>query len=87
LYQSLNSALRSIPHDDNLPVPQPPEKRLAFLEQMECEDGSVSEDIRRSSEDQYVSDEKTTEPKRFNQEELNDLIRDLSLAKRKKMCF
>ena len=79
--------MRSIPHDDNLPVPRPPENRLAFLEQMECENGFSSEDIRRSAEDQYVSDEKTTEPKRFNQEELNDPIRDLSLAKRKKCMF
>jgi hypothetical protein len=30
VYAKLNSAMRLISHDDNLPVPEPPENRLAF---------------------------------------------------------
>jgi hypothetical protein len=50
---------------------------------MEREDSSSPESIRYSSDDQYVPEEKTSEPKRFNQQELTDLIRDLSLSKDK----
>ena len=42
-------------------------------------DGSLPEGIRHSSDNQYVPEERTSEQKRFNQQELNDLIRDLSL--------
>jgi hypothetical protein len=54
LYSNLNSAMRPITHDDNLTGPEPPENGLAFLEQMECEDGSSLEAIHHSSDDQYV---------------------------------
>jgi hypothetical protein len=37
VYPNLNSEMRPISHDDNLPVPEPPENGLVFLEQMECE--------------------------------------------------
>jgi hypothetical protein len=43
--------MRQNPHDDNLPVPEPPENGLAFLEQMESEDGSAPETIRHAVED------------------------------------
>jgi hypothetical protein len=43
-------------------------------------DGSSPEAIRHSSDDQYVPGERTSEPKRFNQQELNDVIRDISLS-------
>ncbi|GFG32104.1 hypothetical protein Cfor_06874 [Coptotermes formosanus] len=83
MYPNLYSAMRPIPHDDHLQVPEPPENGLAFLEQMECEDGSSPEAIRHSSDDQYVPEQRTSESKRFNQQELNDLIRDLPLSKDK----
>lgn len=66
VYPNLNSAKRPIPHDDDLPVPEPLENGLAFSEQMECEDGSSPEAIQHSSEDQYVPEERTSE--------INDLI-------------
>jgi len=75
--------MKQIPHDENLPFPEPPENGLAFLEQMESKDGSSSEAIRHAAEDQYVPEERTSEPKWFNQQELNDHIRDLSLSKDK----
>jgi hypothetical protein len=36
VYPNLNSAMRPIPHDGNLPVPESAENGLAFLEQIEC---------------------------------------------------
>jgi hypothetical protein len=39
--------------------------------------------IQHSEEDQYVPEERTSVSKRFNQQELNNLNRDLSLSKDK----
>jgi hypothetical protein len=50
---------------------------------MGCGGGSSPEAIQHSAEDQYVPQERTLEPKRFNQQELNDLNRGLSLLKDK----
>ena len=80
LYPNLNSALRLIPHDDNLPVQEPPENGLAFLDQMECENGSSPAATHHSSDDLNAPEEMTSEPERFNQQELY-FIRDFSLSK------
>ena len=37
LHHNVNSTIISIPHDDNLRVPEPPENGLALLKYMECE--------------------------------------------------
>ena len=50
---------------------------------MERVDVSSPEAIRHYSDDQYVPEERTSGPKRFSQQELNDLNRDLSLSKDK----
>ena len=54
---------------------------MAFLDQMECENGSSPVATRHYSDDLYTPEEMTSEPKRFNQQELNDTIRDVSLSK------
>ena len=59
--------MRPIPHDDNLPVPKPPENGLAFLEQTQCEDSSSPEAIQHSSDDQMTS-------QRRGHQNQNDLI-------------
>jgi len=46
---NLSSAMRSIPPDDNFPVPEPQENWLAFLELMESEDGTSPEAFRHSA--------------------------------------
>jgi hypothetical protein len=48
--QNLSSATRSIPHYDNLPVPEPQKNGLAFLEQMGTEDGTSPEAIQHSAD-------------------------------------
>jgi hypothetical protein len=80
VYPNLNFAMRPVPHDDYLSAPEPPQNGLAFLEQMECEDGSSPEAIQHSSDDHCVPQQRTSEPKQFYQQELNGLIQDLSLS-------
>ena len=89
MYQNLPSAVRRIPHEDNLPVQEPPENGLAFLDQMECENGSSPAATQHSSDDLYTPEETTSDPKRFNQQELNDTIRDVFSVKRQSRtsCF
>jgi hypothetical protein len=62
-YQNLNFVMWPIPQDDNLPVPEPPQNGLAFLEQMECKAGSSPEAMQQSSDGQYVPEDRTSEPK------------------------
>ena len=40
VYPKLNCSVRPVPLDDNVPVSEPPENVLAFLEQMEYDDSS-----------------------------------------------
>jgi hypothetical protein len=83
VYPNLNSVMRPVPLHNLIPASQPSENGLAFLQQMECADGSSPEATQHSSDNQYVPEERTSEPKRFNQQELSDLFRDLSLSKDK----
>jgi hypothetical protein len=57
--------MRPIPYDESLRVPEPPENGVAFLVKTECEDGSSPEAILYSSEDQYIPEKRTSQPKRF----------------------
>jgi len=50
---------------------------------MECKDGSSPEAIQLSSDNQSVPEKTTSEPKRFNRQEFNALVRKLSLSKDK----
>jgi hypothetical protein len=74
--------MKSVPNDDSLRVPEPPENGLAFLEQTECEDGSSPEAILYSSDHQYIPDKRTSEPKRFNQKEIKISFEPLLCLKR-----
>jgi hypothetical protein len=66
VYPNINSAMKPIPRDDHLPVPEPPQTGQAYLEQMKCEDGSSPEASQHFSDNQYIPEERTSEP--------NDLI-------------
>lgn len=82
VYPNLPSALRPVPHDESLPVPVPPEDGIqAVPEDMDLEEGARGEHDTSSDVD-YVPDDDAG-PQLFNEEELNDLIRDLLLPKDK----
>jgi hypothetical protein len=77
-YPDLESARRSVPHSDDVPVPvytSLPDLSLSDVEEMqdvECSTGG-------SSGSEY--DGSFSIPQQFSQKELNDLIRELNLSK------
>lgn len=75
-YPSLNSAIRPMPHSDEIPVPV----FQQFPTQENEEDMTIG-----GVDDDFVEDleeyDSTTRPQFMNQAELNDLVRDLGLSK------
>jgi hypothetical protein len=73
-YPDVPSAIKPVPHGPEVPIPNPPnnlDSSSDSCEEMDEMDESVT----------YEPSAKTTEPKPFNQAELNDLTRDLCLSK------
>ena len=70
-YPDVPSAIRPVPHSDNLPIPIAP-LQLADLPDTESDRDSDSDDV-------YQPDD--AEPKLFSQDDLDDLVRDLDLPK------
>ena len=91
MYPSIPSASRPVPHSDQLPVP-------IFKELMEVPNTSISsmakdpvieeqpdaepeyEDVDFDTSEDFVGHSR--EPKRFDQDDLSDLVRDLNLSKK-----
>lgn len=74
LYPNLNSAIRPIPHGNDVPIPVPPKEMENVL-------SSDSEQSLVDSTDPDFTPEAVQKPELFNQMELNDLVRDLNLPK------
>lgn len=83
VYPNIESAMRPVPHDDNLPIPKPPENEMELFQEVDCDLGNDSENLECASDREYIPEFASSEPQRFTQHELNDLIRDLSLPKDK----
>lgn len=78
-YPSLPSAIRPVPHDDSLPVPQPP----ADWTTPDDDETVMGDDMRRDNVvDPDFQVGTSNEPHVITQAELNDLVRDLNLSKR-----
>ncbi|KAF0722496.1 Uncharacterized protein FWK35_00034589, partial [Aphis craccivora] len=79
------SAIRPVIHNTSLPIPIPPEEGLNFNEEMECDQDSFDHDDECPGDANYtpVEDTPSSQTFRFNQDELNDLIRDMILSKEK----
>ena len=78
-YPVCRSAIKPVPHDPDLPVPQPPTEKEDTLSVDEGASTSTE-----SEEDLIESDpsfQHESAPFRINQERLNDLMRDLYLSK------
>ncbi len=87
IYPNLDSARRPIPHDDTLPIPFPSQDILDFIaDEMKTEEGAVGGDQLQSMDHDYTVEE-ILEPKTFTQDELNDLVRDLTLSKEKTLVL
>ena len=76
-YPNLNSALRPIAHNEDLPVPTPPKK----FDAAEQSGTSGSEPEGAAVDAEYKPPTLSTAPHLITQGELNDLTRDLSLSK------
>lgn len=75
-YPNLQSALRPVPHDEHIPVPDPPETLQSLSmtsSDSECEVPDAKSDCEFES----------IKPRLFEQNELDDLVRDLRLTKEK----
>jgi hypothetical protein len=74
-YPDIPSSIAPVPHTEELSVPRPPAKDL--------ESESEGEHFESETEESYVGhiDEEKKQPHFPNQQELDDLIRDLSLTK------
>jgi len=76
VYPDCKSALKPVPHDLDSPVPVPPEAAAD-------ESDDNSDDAMGDTDELYEPESEETKPQLLNQEELNDLVRDLSLSKEK----
>ena len=79
-YKFVASAMQPYPHSDELPVPASPEVKtsLSYDEDMQ----PVAEGDEAPCDKDYLTQCSSAEPKLFTQAGLNDLVRDLRLAKR-----
>jgi hypothetical protein len=82
-YPDLPSAIRPVPHSEELPLPKPPEK-LTF-----SDDSSDYDEVHGQQEGDNVDCDPTfeaswssPEPRLLTQGDLNDLVRDLNLSKK-----
>ena len=75
-YPNLASALRPVPHSEEVPIP-------TFAQLPELDNDELSTSDQPSDSNQYDSDfdDTASVPQLFSQDELNDLSRDLNLSK------
>jgi len=77
VYPKVPSALRPVPHCEDLPMPNPP----AELENIDSDESTSSEATHDDGGDADYNPGADTTPKLFSQEDLDDLVRDLNLPK------
>jgi len=82
-YPNLDSAIRPVIHSASLPIPIPPEEGLNLNIEMECDQDSFDHHDECPEDTDYTPDEDKSSLQTFSQDELNDLIRDMSLSKEK----
>lgn len=79
-YPNCESAMRPVPHDAENPIPKPPAKTDAAETSAEDEDETYYEN---EDSDEYEPGIDSNKPHLISQGELNDLVRDLGLTKKK----
>jgi hypothetical protein len=78
VYPDCPSALKPVPHNPDIPVPIPPPNT-----DMGSDESSENTHRETGDTDLYVPPQPEKQPHLINQQELNDLVRDLELSKRK----
>lgn len=77
-YPNLPSAMRPVPHGEDMPIPQPP-AHVTLDDESECE---IATGVRNDEQDDPTFKAESREPHLIHQGELNDLVRDLKLSKK-----
>ena len=73
IYHDIHSAIRYVPHNDDIPIPIPPDNLYSSSE-LDYEN-EINDDL--SKEYTHLENKRNIEP--FNQHDLNVLIRDKNL--------
>jgi len=79
--QFIPSAIRPVPHTEDLPVPVPKQQYILDSDDEPTEKREETPQTSTSTDADFTADLQSNEFRRITQEELNDLIRDLDLPK------
>jgi len=79
-YPNIPSAIRPVPHGEDLPVPEPP-KEYNLNSKIEEEDTEKRGPHEEEHTDPDFQSPASESPHKLTQNELNDLVRDLELPK------
>jgi hypothetical protein len=78
VYPNCESALKPVPHDEDNPVPVPPH---AGADETDSSDENPEDDV--TDDESYDEDFEEGRPHLLSKDELDDLVRDLTLSKEK----
>jgi len=79
--QFIPSAIRQVPHTEDLPVPVPLQQYILDWDNEPTEKWEKTTQTTTSTDADFTADLQSNELHRITQEELNDLIRNLDLPK------
>ena len=82
-YPNISSAIRLVPHTEDLPVPVPPQQYILDSDEEPTKNQEKTPQPSTSTDADFTTDLQCNEFHRITQEELNHLIRDLCLHKSK----
>jgi len=83
IYPNISSAIRPVPHTEDLPVPVPPQQHILDSDDEPTENQEKTPQPSTSTDADFIADRQYKEFHRITQEELNDLIRGLDLPRGK----
>jgi len=82
-YPYISSAIRPLPHTEDLPVPVSPQRYILDSDDESTKNQKKAPQPSTSTDADFTADLQCKESHRITQEELNDLIRDINLPKSK----
>ena len=80
-HPNILSAIRPVPHIEDLPVPAPPQQYILDSDDEPTKNWKKTPQPSTSTDADFTADLQFNKLHRITQEELNDLIRDLNLPK------